>query len=303
MMKFAARALIDRTVKKRSPGSYLLYMMSRRIVSAFENQDVVMDTNGEYWLQKQIAKFCDSSMMVAFDVGANQGEWVQGVLVESENCKVYCYEPVPSTFSRLEAVVSDDRAVLINKALSESSGEVTINSVKDNPYLSSMHDVSFYEDGHDVESIVIQATTGDEELLLHGITHVHFVKVDAEGHDLAVIKGFSRSIFSGCIDVFQFEYNQLTLSAGCTLRDFYNLLSENYVICRLLPSGLEACGYHSSMDTFSQSNWVAVRKAILAPSAVGLLRIRSAKGLPGQALNRALFNEPDLATRLGCSRL
>ena len=48
--KALGRWLVDRTIKRRGPGSAALYALARRIVSAYENNDIHMETNGEAWL-------------------------------------------------------------------------------------------------------------------------------------------------------------------------------------------------------------------------------------------------------------
>lgn len=299
-MKKFIQAVLDRTIKQRIAGSYAIYIFARRIIFAFENYDVEIESNGERWLQRAVIAANKSALIVGFDVGANRGDWVHGFLKPGVQSRIFCYEPIPNTFSMLEDAVKDRRAILINKAISGEVGELQFNSVIDNPHLSTIYDVDTYGEGHEVERVVVESTTGDIEIESFGLEHVNIVKVDAEGHDVEVIMGFRKSIAQDYIDIFQFEYNHFSLVAKRSLRDFYNILAEKYVICRLLPCGLEACGYHSSMDTFGQSNWVAVRKAILDDPTIRLLRVRPAKGLPGEALARSLSDEPELSVRLGC---
>lgn len=295
-MKSLLAAAIDRTVKQRLPGSYAAYAIARRVVAAFENRDVDMARNGEHWLQARIA---ERGPVTAMDIGANGGEWVAALLDVAKDCRVICYEPVPTTFETLTRNVADPRAELVNKAMSSEPGEITINSVVDNPYLSTIYDIDALRAGYEVVKFTIEASTGDAEIAAHGLAHVDIVKVDAEGHDLAVIQGFAGAIEAGTVDVFQFEYNHFTLLARTALRDFFALLEERYLLCRLLPHGLEAFGYDASIDTFAQSNWVAVRKAILDETTILNWAITPAAGLPRLTLVQALKDEPDLARRLG----
>jgi FkbM family methyltransferase len=297
-MKAMLGKLIDRTIKRRVVGSSLIYMMAKRVVSAYENHDVGMPTNGELWLLERIAA---RGPVTAIDVGANLGEWVEGVLKVSPNAVVLCYEPVPTTFALLAKNVSAPGVTLINKGLSSLSGELEIHSVLDMPNISSMHEVNFFGPDHEIETISVPIGTGDEEMARHGLSRVSIVKVDAEGHDLNVIEGFGTAIVAGTIDVFQFEYNQFTLSARRALRDFFALLNEHYLLCRLLPNGLEACGYHPLLDNFCQSNWVAVRRAMLDAEFVRHFSIRPARGVACSALKRDLARDDRLAALLGLS--
>lgn len=288
MLKNFMRWVIDGCVKQRRFGAYPLYLLGKRLVSAFENHDVTMTTNGERWLQRRLAA---RGRVVAIDVGANQGEWVGGMLDVSPESRVICFEPIPSTFSALSKNTSFRGATLVNKALSSEIGTLTLNSVVDNPYLSSAYSIDYYEEDHAIEQITIEATTGDQEIQNWEIDTITIVKIDAEGHDLAVIEGFRETIARRKIDFFQFEYNIFTLSAKHSLMEFYKVLKDRYVICRLLPNGLEACGYHSTMDNFAQSNWVAVRKEILDANSIAHFNLRPAAGLAGDALRKDLAKD------------
>lgn len=294
-MKTVLGLFIDNTIKRRVVGSYPVYILAKRIVSAFENQDVAMDSNGEAWL---LARIAARGAVTALDVGANRGEWVASLVKVAPTARVLCYEPVPTTFASLQSNIFGPNVTLINSGLSSESGELIINSVVDNPYISSIYDVDFYQEGHPIQSIVVPTSTGDAEIAQHGFTHIDIVKVDAEGHDLNVISGFSDAIAKGIVGIFQFEYNQFTLAARRALRDFYTLFGTRYLVCRLLPNGLEACGYHPIVENFGQSNWVAMQRGMIDAAVVKHFSIRAAKGLPGAALAKFLADDTELARLL-----
>jgi FkbM family methyltransferase len=296
LIKRLVQSAIDRTIKQRVRGSYALYLLSRRIVIAFENHDVEMETNGERWLQCRLVA---RGPVVAFDVGANRGEWADRLLTISRDVSVYCFEPVPTTFATLTKAVADPRAVLLNKALSSTEGELAMHSVMGHSDLSSAYPLHHAGRDVEVEVVRVDATTGDAEMRRLGIDYVTILKVDAEGHDLAVLEGFSDARSKGRIDFIQFEYNHATLAAGRSLRDFFRLIEDSYLLCRLLPNGLEASGYHPVLDDFSQSNWVAIRLDIIDAPLIRDLNVRAAHGLAGAELFRRLARQPILARHLG----
>ena len=263
------------TIKQRVPGSAPIYALARRIVAAYENNDVNIDSNGEAWL---LGKLFEGRPIVALDVGANEGDWTAVALKAGRDCTVYCYEPVPTTFAVLQANTTDGRAKLFNKALSSEPGTLEINSVVGASTLSSVVDFGKYASSLQVEKIQIEASTGDRELQALGLTHVDMLKVDVEGHDLDVLLGFKTSLAEGRIDVIQFEYNIFTHMTQRSLREFYDLLWGDFLICRLLPNGLEACRYHTNLEDYRQTNWIALRRAIIDPALVSRLRIRPARG-------------------------
>ena len=291
---------IDLTIKRRVIGSAQIYDLASRIVRAYENQDLMMGTNGEYWLQARVGEF---GPITAFDVGANIGKWVNGLLERSHDCTVYCYEPIPATYERLKEKVSDPRTVLINKACSSEAGVLLIYSAPDLPEVSSVEDIRKWDNDTRVEQIEVSSVTGDEELKRLSIDHLDLLKIDAEGHDFAVLLGFKRANKEQRIGIIQFEYNTFTRIAKRSLADFFQLLSDGYVICRLLPAGLEVSGYHSALDNYHTANFVAVNKALVTLDFVKRSAMRPARGLAGAALSRSLDGEPQLCKALGLSKV
>lgn len=266
------KSLLNATVKQRRAGSHAAYAIANRIVNAYNNHDVDIESNGEAWL---IERMGQQDSLIAVDVGANRGEWSQCVLALGNVQKLFAYEAVPSTFGLLQQAIADPRFEPVNAALSDASGSLTIQEYKDKPELASLH--ADYSDDSAVTNVAIEARTGDEEMAKLELVHIHLLKVDTEGHDHAVLAGYQSAIDTGRIDVIQFEYNYTTLIAAKSLKMFFDLLSDNYLMCRLLPNGLEACAYHPVLDDFTQANWIAICKDILDEAAVRHFAIRPSR--------------------------
>ena len=292
-IKSLFRLFIDKTIKQRSPGAYAAYMLARRVVSAYENHDVDMISNGERWLVQRLA---ERGPLTAIDVGANRGDWAEAALEYSPQARLLCFEPVPATYAALEQAIKGPNVALYNMALSSQSGTIKMHAVADNPYIASVCPGDLYQPELQRDPIMVRALTGRQVLEEHKLEHVDIVKIDAEGHDYDVLQGFKQAIEGGAIDIFQFEYNVFTLEAGHSLSDFFKLLTPKYVVCRLLPIGLEACGYHPVLDNFGQSNWIAVRADTIDKELIDRLSIRRALGLPGDALRKQIETTPKFAT-------
>ena len=201
-------------------------------------------------------------------------------------------KPSPAPFALLEQAIHDSRALLVNAALSDAPGTLEIQAFADKPEFASHH-VDYQAVG-DVVTIEIAAHTGSEEMERLGLTHVDLLKIDTEGHDLSVLQGFDQALKNGAIDVIQFEYNYTSLIAGKSLKMFFDLLSPDYVLCRLLPNGLEICAYHPILDDFTQTNWVAIRKPMLDEQIMRHFAIRPARGIIQRDLAIELQSEPEL---------
>lgn len=282
------------TIARRVPGSYTAFVVASRVVAAYENRSVQITANGERWFQQQLAA---RGIGCAVDVGANKGEWAEGILEYAPQCRLVCYEPVAATFAMLENTLRGKEATLVNAALSDQDGTIEIHTVPGRPELASAHADYSKEDG--VETMTLDARTGDAECARLGIDHIDVLKVDAEGHDLAVLQGLSTTLSEGRVDFIQFEYNYATLAAGISLKHFFDFLGPDYLMCRLLPQGLEATGYHFTIDNFGQSNWICVRRAIVDAELVARLGMRRARGLAGNLLAEQSVRGDSVVALLG----
>jgi hypothetical protein len=163
-----------------------------------------------------------------------------------------------------------------------------------NPYLTSLSEWSSYGGTRDFVKLEVESVTGDDFCELKKISKIDILKIDAEGHDYNVLKGFENKIRSDKIGVIQFEYNFFTFIAGNSLRKFFDLLSLNFIIGRLLPNGVEIVGYHPVLENFSQANFVAISKATLNESLAHSLNLRFAMGNIGE-LGRQMWADSNIA--------
>lgn len=294
MMKQAVNRLLDSVVKRRRRGAFAFFAMARRVIWAYNNEDVNIATNGERWLLRQLGR---RGLVTVFDVGANVGDWVREVLDHSPTATVYCYEAIPSTFALLTAAVVDPRAHLRNRALSDKPGTLDFNASALTA-VSSVYDVHKFDSSLAISKVAVSAVTGDDECAEIGIDRIDLLKIDTEGHDLAVLSGFSGMLARGGVDIIQFEYNVFTLLARRGLFDFYDLLEDRFFLCRLLPNGLELMAYQRELDNFAQSNWICLRKDIVDADLIKLLGIRLPDGDRRAVTLRSLADSPAVAKLL-----
>lgn len=126
----------------------------------------------------------DQPLGVMFDVGANVGQSCLLYRRLFPDAVIHAFEPAPDTCRNLaERVADTDKILVHNIALSASDGVLNM-SVGDT---SSMNRVgsSLLAKGQ----IEIEARRLDNFCKQQGIEHIDFLKIDTEGHDLAVLEG------------------------------------------------------------------------------------------------------------------
>ena len=129
---------------------------------------------------------------VVYDVGANTGitSLLFSKLVGNAG-KVVAFEPVPANAEEIENVITLNgikNITLIMKALSDRSGMTLFHLGKSNKSGSLVRIGKESGETMDVEEASL------DDLIMEGIPHPSFIKIDAEGIAGRILEGFSRSI-------------------------------------------------------------------------------------------------------------
>ena len=139
---------------------------------------------------------------VVFDVGANDGRTALRLMRHLGVApRLYCFEPVGETFRALEERTARHPNVRrFRLALGSEAGPRTI-------YLGDLSVMSSFDPdwAGRGRAETVEVTTLDAFLEEHGVARVHLLKVDAEGHDLEVLRGARGALEAGRVDVVQVE--------------------------------------------------------------------------------------------------
>jgi len=138
---------------------------------------------------------------VIFDVGANTGTTAVLFRKSFPNVKIYCFEPVSSTFRILQRRVGADPLTEMHRAaLSRSNGVATMRAVP-----GGLANRIMRHKGKAIETEAVAVHTGDNFCKDRGIARIDFLKIDTEGSDLDVLAGFQRMLFEKRIEYIQVE--------------------------------------------------------------------------------------------------
>lgn len=217
------------------------------------------EQNGEYWLLNEVAKVLPSQALL-LDVGANKGEWSLRALSLAERAgkqvAIVAFEPCAATRSLLADRLSGFSNVeVFALALSSIDGEAEFFSSGAGAGTNSLYAVS----GSTSERV--QLITLDSFVDRLGIDRICMLKIDAEGHDLDVLKGAEQMLTQGRIDLVQFEYNWRWIISHAALRDVFEYIKDKpYRLGKLVRNGIDVFDeWHFEMDRYFENNYVLIR--------------------------------------------
>jgi len=219
------------------------------------------------FIRKRLVEFKLKDPWVIFDVGANVGGYskmvIQALKPAGHPFKIYAFEPARETFNVLQSSLSNSSEVILNSyALGENSGTAELYSDSALSGLASFYnrDLAYIDSALDSrETVKIKRL--DEFCLENSIEQIDFLKMDVEGHELAVLTGAGKMLTNKKIRFLQFEFGGANIDSRSYFKDFYYLLSPNYKIYRILRSGLyEIKNYKEIYEVFITTNFLAELK-------------------------------------------
>jgi FkbM family methyltransferase len=221
-----------------------------------------MSQNGESWLVQLIAP--DARLFI--DVGANTGVWSKLFLNSMKQPgKGILFEPsslaVEFLTENLKHELKNGLVEIIPAAVCDNIGSMDFYTEEGAGETSSL---IAKHSGETARKISVKTTTIDDVVEKRGLKFVDFLKIDAEGYDLQVLRGAGKSLSAKVIGVIQFEYNAPWVYSSSTLASALELLhGYGYELFLLKSGGLYRFDYGLFGDYFRYSNFVAVAPGYL----------------------------------------
>lgn len=246
---------------------YQLYY-ARFQAAAYENNPDI-HTNGERRLLQEVAAHIE----VAFDVGANVGEWTSLLLALTPRVsRLHAFEPCSSAFARLVDRSFPPCVSPHHMGLSSKPGTGSLYILGEANPNNSLYQRQGLEDGWG-----IRPADATEEVLLetidrfceqNGIRWIDFLKIDAEGHDVDVLEGARESLRRGVIKIVQFEYGGPYIDSRRLLKDVFEIVAGlDYTVFLITPDRLVAYPrYDQRLENFQYKNFAIFHREAVARS-------------------------------------
>ncbi len=150
---------------------------------------------------------------VVIDVGANVGYYtLTAAVCVGPAGRVIAFEPGPTTAARLRenaALNGFSNLTIVEAAVSDRPGSSVFRMACDSEASS------LYDGGSDASSCVeVQVTTLDGYVFQSGLDRVDLIKIDAEGAEVAVLRGARQLLSRFDVPQIIIEANPITLRAA-----------------------------------------------------------------------------------------
>ena len=226
-----------------------------------------MQITGEIFALNYIAKkYIKKEKCVLFDVGANSGEYSKLLHEAFPDANIYAFEPFPMNYQSLKSNVAGYGINILRAGLGKKSAKLKMyNFANDETgelatiYKSALSDLF---NAKNVVQVEVTIKTLEEFCECQKIEFIDFLKIDVEGHEVAVLQGAKTMIQNNKIDFIQFEFNEFNIISRVFLKDFYEILT-GYNFYRIKKGSLiPMLEYKSINEIFKYQNILAIRKEI-----------------------------------------
>lgn len=215
--------------------------------------------NGE---KAMLQKLQNLEINTLFDVGSNIGEWSLVAVKFFPRAQIHAFELSPTTFRTLKNNLQETSVVLNNLGMADYDGEIEFKDYGENSPVNTILTQASYHD-HRLKPTISKSKiiSGNTYCTQNNIKKIDFLKIDVEGVDHLVLKGFSDLLNRKSIRLIQFEYGYTHGDAKFLMRDFYEFFEKyGYIVGRLSKKSVAFEPWNYKMNDFrSGPNYIAIR--------------------------------------------
>ena len=221
-------------------------------------------SSGEYQFLKSYLNGIKSPTV--FDVGANIGEYSLAIKKANKNSFIHCFEPSKKHIKKLKANLKTNKVLINPFGLSDEEKKEKLYKDQEITGLASLikrdlNHLSINQNQYEFVDVIV----GDDYLKSKKLDLLDLIKIDVEGWEMEVLKGFKESFGKKIIKACQFEFGHAHIEKRENFRDFYNFFMKyNYSLGIIKPNGKinYIDRYDEIYENYYCTNYIAFSKKI-----------------------------------------
>ena len=205
----------------------------------------LIDFIDQYYHQKIILKkLKELKLEIIFDIGAHKGEFSKSVLNIKTIKKIYAFEPQKKIFNEYSKILNKNQKIkYINFALSDVSGKRRIQ-INKKTSTSTFSKININSNWFKIKNVLlggynrssflkneyVKTSTGDKFIKLFKLKCIDLLKIDTEGHEYSVLKGFKKNFRKNSIKSILNEIHNNAMYKKYNIKTIENFLKKNNFI-------------------------------------------------------------------------
>lgn len=232
-----------------------LARLCRSYLDWHANLDYELSRNGEDFVLQMLGRLAPRLIV---DAGANVGDWTLAARRRCPAAQIHAFEIAAPTYATLCANTAADADIRChNLGLSDRDETIAIRHFDGAPALTT---ATRYPHPLASTELSAQVVRGDAFLAGLGVSHIDMLKIDVEGMEAQVLRGFDSLLSQRRIDLVQFEYGRVNILNHFLLMDCHAFfLERGYVVGKVYPHHVDFRPYALSDEDFRGPNYLACR--------------------------------------------
>jgi FkbM family methyltransferase len=232
--RLARRVLM--TAYQSLPFGVAIYLAKQLLVAQGFGSAGLLESSGE----TGVFRFVKSGAPVLFDVGGHVGQYTKAFVERFPTGRSYVFEPSEPHLAELRKNVAGLVQVeILPYGLGSAPGRLPLYKDRQISGLASLSRRRLEHYGIAMNLVeTVSIDTIDAFVAERNIARIDLLKIDVEGHELAVLRGAATALRKGLIKLVQFEFGGCNLDTRTNLQDFFYFFKEyGLTVALIQPSG------------------------------------------------------------------